>query len=162
MPKLGKRNGSNYHGNGIMTPNDVMNVSSGAPTPWNPGDTSEIRTEKVVTKHTNFTQEQADSLTIKAAERKHQAKNNRQAYKALRSIEQSDLSDQASFRGYQNTVARVAAGKKGADVAQAKALHNLTPKYANMGYSLGAAAHDATLKVQEYQALYGDVAKRWK
>lgn len=159
--RLGKSNGSQLGGNGIMTPNDVMTVASGVPTPWNPGDNKEIRTERVVTKHTNFSADQADSLTVKAAERKHQAKNNRTAYKALRSIESSDLSDQVAFRGYQNTVARVAAGKKGADVAQAKTLHGLTPKYAGMGYTLGAAAHDAQLKVQEYQALYGDVGKKW-
>ncbi len=160
--RLGTSSGNASKVNQIMSPNDVMNVASGAPTPWNPGDTAEIRTEKVVTKHRNFTQEEADKLRLSAATRKRQAKNNRQAYQALRSIESSDAADQASFRGYQTTVARTAATKKKADVNKAKTLYNLTPTYAQMGYTLGAAHHDAQMKVSEYQALYSDVDRRWK
>lgn len=159
--RLGNSVSNATRANRIMTPNDVMNVASGAPTPWNPGDTSEIRTEKVVTKHRNFSGEEADKLRIKAADRKRQAKNNRQAYQSLRAIEQSDASDQASFRGYQTTVARTTATKKKTDVAKATTLHNLTPQYAKMGYSVGAAHHEAQVKVGEYQALYADVASRW-
>lgn len=160
--RLGTSGGNVSKVNQIMTANDVMNVASGAPTPWNPGDTSEIRTEKVVTKHKNFTQEEADKLRISAATRKRQAKNNREAYRALRSIESSDASDQANFRGYQTTVARTTATKKKSDVGKAKTLYNLTPQYAQMGYTLGAAHHDAQIKVQEYQALHADVDRRWK
>ncbi|WP_225895286.1 hypothetical protein [Leptolyngbya sp. NIES-2104] len=138
-----------------------MNVASGAPTPWNPGDASEIRTEKVVTNHKNFTQEEADKLRVSAATRQRQAKVNRQAYKSLRSIEQSDASDQASFRGYQTTVARTTATKKKVDVNKANTLYNLTPQYAKMGYSLSAAHHEAEVRVSEYQALYSEVSKRW-
>ncbi|MBE9011027.1 hypothetical protein IQ250_12500 [Pseudanabaenaceae cyanobacterium LEGE 13415] len=159
--RLGSSIGNSSKVNRIMTPNDVMNVASGAPTPWNPGDTSEIRTEKVVTKHKNFSGEEADSLRLKAADRKRQAQNNRTAYKALRSIEQSDASDQANYRAYQTTVARTTATKKKSDVSKANTLYNLTPQYAKMGYSLGAAHHEAQMKVGEYQALYADVAKRW-
>lgn len=159
--RLGSSNGKMSKVNQIMTPNDVMNVASGAPTPWNPGDSSEVRTEKVVTKHRNFTQEEADKLRITAATRKRQAKNNRQAYQALRSIESSDAADQSSFRAYQTTVARTTATKKKADVSKAKTLYNLTPAYAQMGYSLGASHHDAQMKVSEYQALYSDVSNRW-
>lgn len=160
--RLGSSGGNASKVNQIMTPNDVMNVASGAPTPWNPGDSSEIRTEKVVTKHKNFSREEADKLRLSAANRKRQAKNNRQAYQALRSIEQSDASDQASFRGYQTTVARTTATKKKTDVNKANTLYNLTPQYAKMGYSLGAAHHEAQMKVGEYQALYSDVDRRWK
>lgn len=160
--RLGSSSGKMSKVNSIMTPNDVMNVASGAPTPWNPGDSSEIRTEKVVSKHRNFTQEESDKLRVTAATRKRQAKNNREAYRALRSIEGADASDQASFRGYQTTVARTAASKKKADVGKAKALYNLTPQYAQMGYTLGAAHHDAQIKVSEYQALYSEVDRRWQ
>ena len=145
-----------------MTPNDVMNVASGVPTPWNPGDNREIRTEKVVTQHRNFSQKEADELRVKAATRKRQAKVNRKAYQALRAIETADVSDQVAFRGYQTTVARAGATKKRADVAKAKTLHNLTPGYAQMGYSLSAAHDEAKVKVAELQALYTEVDRRWR
>jgi hypothetical protein len=154
-------NNAAVNGNGIMNPNDIMNVASGAPTPWNPGDSREIRTEKVVTQHRNFTQKETDTLRVKAATRKRQSATNRKAYQALRKIEQADAMDQASFRGYQTAVATTTAKKKAVDVAKAKTLHNLTPAYANMGYSLGTAHSEAQVKVAEYQALYTEVNSRW-
>ena len=154
-------NSSAIGGHSIMNPNDIMNVASGAPTPWNPGDNKEIRSEKVVTQHRNFSKKEASDLRVKAATRTRQAKDNRQAYKSLRTIERADAADQASFRGYQTAVAKTTATKKGVDVAKAKALHNLTPAYANMGYSLGAAHSEAQVKVAEYQALYTEVNSRW-
>ncbi|MBW4540778.1 MAG: hypothetical protein KME43_16750 [Myxacorys chilensis ATA2-1-KO14] len=144
-----------------MTPNDVMQVVSGAPTPWNPGDNSEIRTQEVISKHQNFTKKEADQLRVKAATRTKQSKDNRAAYAALRKIETADVRDQVAFRGYQTTVARAVAGKKGADVAKAKVLANLTPTYAGMGYTLGAAQSEAAVRVQELQALHSEVNKRW-
>ncbi|MGV0028220.1 hypothetical protein [Phormidesmis priestleyi] len=138
-----------------------MNVASGAVTPWNPGDSSEIRTKQVIAKHRNFTKKEADQLRLEAATRQRQAKNNRQAYKSLRTIERADGSDQATFRGYQTTVATVTAAKKGSDVGKAKVLNGLTPKYANMGYSLGASHEEAQVKVREYQAMYTEVSNRW-
>lgn len=146
----------------VMSPNDVMQVASGVPTPWNPGDSKEIRTEKVVTTHRNFSHKEADELRIKAASRQRQAKVNRKAYQALRKIETADVSDQAAFRGYQTTVARAAATKKRADVGKAKTLHSLTPAYAQMGYSLGAAHDEAKVRVAELQALHTEVDQRWR
>lgn len=145
----------------VMSANDVMNVAHGAPTPWNPGDNSEIRTEAVVSRHKNFTKKEADGLRVKAATRTRQAKVNRQAYGALKKIERADATDQTTYRGYQTTVAGAVAVKKSADVAKAKTLHGLAPKYANMGYSLEAGHQEAQVKVQEYQALYTEVNSRW-
>ena len=146
---------------GLMTPNDVMNVGSGAVTPWNPGDNSEIRTRQVEQKHRNFSKQEVQDLRVQAANRSAQSKLNRQAYKSLRKIEHADGADQVSFRGYQTTVAKVTAGKKGADVAKATVLHGLTPAYAKMGYTLGAAANEAQVRVQELQATYHQVNQRW-
>lgn len=160
--RLGSTLNSNaIGGNSIMNPNDIMNVASGAPTPWNPGDNREIRTEKVVTQHRNFTKKEASELRVKAATRTRQSRDNRQAYKSLKTIERADAADQASFRGYQTAVANTTATKKKVDVAKAKTLHNLTPTYANMGYSLGAAHSEAQVKVAEYQAMYTEVNSRW-
>ncbi len=146
---------------GLMTPNDVMNVGSGAVTPWNPGDNSEIRTRQVEQKHRNFSKQEVQDLRVQAANRSAQSKLNRQAYKSLRKIEHSDGADQVSFRGYQTTVAKVAAAKKGADVAKTQVLHGLTPAYAKMGYSLGASATEAQTRVRELQATYQEVNQRW-
>lgn len=145
----------------VMTPNEVMQVGKGVPTPWNPGDRSEVRTEQVRHRHGNFSQHQADTLRVKAARRTYEAKVNAQAYQSLKKIENADRSDQANFRGYQTTVAKVAAGKKSADVASAKAMNGLTGKYAQMGYSLGASNHDTSTKVAEFQALYTGTARKW-
>jgi hypothetical protein len=144
-----------------MTPNDVMNVGKGIPTPWNPGDRSEVRTEQVRTRHKNFTQKEADDLRVKAAQRTHQAKVNAQGYQALKKIENADRSDHTNYRNYQTTVAKVAAGKKGADVASAKAMNGVATKYAQMGYSLGASNHETSNKVAEFQALYTGVSRKW-
>lgn len=138
-----------------------MHVASGAATPWNPGDNTEIRSKPVVTKHRNFSKKEADELRVNAAGKTRQAKTNRQAYKSLRSIKRSDTSDHTAFRGYQTTVAGATAAKKGADVAKAKALYGLTGKYAGMGYSLGAAHDEAQVRVREYQALHTEVNNRW-
>jgi hypothetical protein len=148
--------------NGIMTPNDVMSVTSGVPTPWNAGDNKEIRSQPVVRQHRNFSQQEAADLTVKAANDKRQAQTNRQAYKALKSIEGSDVSNHTQFRAYQTTIAKGAAARKSADTNKAKALHGLTPAYARMGYSLGAAHDAAKVKVAEYQALYSEVGNRWR
>ncbi len=161
MSLLGKTISANNYGGTSMKPNDVMNVGSHAVTPWNPGDSSEIRTEQVVNRHKNFAKKEADDLRVKAKTRQRQAKTNRQAYKALTAIERADSSDQTAFRGYQTAVATVTAAKKGADVSKAKVLNGLTPKYANMGYSLGASSDEAQVKVREYQALYTEVNSRW-
>lgn len=160
--KLGQtRNGTSGKVGG-MTPNDVMQVAGGAPTPWNPGDNSEIRTEQVISKHQNFTTKEVDRLRVKAATRKRQSKTNAKAYAALKAIETADTRDQVAFRGYQTGVARAVAAKKGADVNKAKTLAGLTPVYAGMGYSLGAAQDEATVRVQELHALHTDVDKRWR
>ena len=161
MSLLGNFLNSNDYSSQAMSPNDVMNVASGAVTPWNPGDNSEIRTEAVVGRHKNFTKSEADDLRVTAATRSRQAKVNRQAYGALRKIERSDASDQATFRGYQTAVASSTAAKKGADVAKAKTLNGLAPKYAQMGYSLGASHDEAQVRVREFQHLHTEVSNRW-
>ncbi|MGI0493422.1 hypothetical protein ACN4EG_16695 [Alkalinema pantanalense CENA528] len=142
-----------------MTPNDVMNTKG--ITPWNPGDNSEIRTNQVEQRHRNFSKQEVDGLRVQAAQRTAQAKLNRKAYQSLSKIENADRSDHTAFRGYQTTVAKVTAGKKGADVAKATVLHGLTPAYAKMGYTLGAAANEAQVRVQELQATYHQVNQRW-
>lgn len=163
MRKLGSNNTTDSSKvAGGMTSKDVVSVAAGAVTPWNTGDNSEIRTEKVVVKHRNFSKKEADELRVKAAKRKREAKDNRKAYQALRKIESADATDQTSFRGYQTTVARVTATKKSADVAKAKTLAGLTPVYANLGYSLDDANTEAAVKVREYQELYAAVDNRWK
>lgn len=159
--QLGKRNNASGGRNTGMTPDDVMNVAAGACTPWSTGDNSEIRTEQVISKHQNFTAKEVNELRVKAATRKRQSKTNAKAYAALKSIETSDTRDQVAFRGYQTVVARAVAGKKGADVNKAKALAGLTPVYAGMGYSLGAAQNEATVRTQELHALHSEVDKRW-
>lgn len=142
-----------------MTPNDVMNTKG--ITPWNPGDNSEIRTRQVEQQHRNFSKQEVDGLRVQAAKRTAEAKLNRKAYQSLSKIEHADRSDHTAFRGYQTTVAKVTAGKKGADVAKATVLHGLTPAYAKMGYTLGAAANEAQVRVQELQATYHQVNQRW-
>lgn len=155
-------NSNSLNGNSIMTPNDVMNVTNGVPTPWNPGDNKEIRSQPVRREHRNFSQQEAAELAVKAANEKRQAQVNRQAYKALKSIESSDVSNHTQFRTYQATIAKGAAARKTADTNKAKVLHGLTPAYARMGYSLGAAHDAAKVKVAEYQALYTEVGSRWR
>ena len=51
-----------------------MHVASGAATPWNPGDNTEIRSKPVVTKHRNFSKKEADELRVNAAGKTRQAK----------------------------------------------------------------------------------------
>ncbi|NJO43818.1 MAG: hypothetical protein HC769_25520 [Cyanobacteria bacterium CRU_2_1] len=153
--------GNNTSSTVRINPNEVMRMDGQAITPWNPGDNSEIRTHQVVAKHKNFTKDEADKLRVQAATRTRQAKNNRQAYNALRKIENADAQDQQTYRQYQTTVAKTSASKKSADVGKAKTLYGLTGTYAKMGLSLGEAANEAQVKVAEYQALYSDVSRRW-
>lgn len=159
--RLGQSRNATSNKLGGMTPSDVMQVAGGAPTPWNPGDNSEIRTEQVISKHQNFSKKEVDQLRVKAATRKRQSKHNAKAYTALKTIETADTRDQVAFRGYQTGVARAVAAKKGADVNKAKTLAGLTPVYAGMGYSLGAAQDEATVRVAELRELHTDVNKRW-
>ena len=161
MSFLGRNVGTANQVSKVMSADDVMNVAKGAPTPWNPGDNSEIRTEQVIARHKHFTKGEANQLREKAATRTRQAKTNRQAYGALKKIERADTSDQVTYRGYQTAVAGAAVSKKGADVAKANTLHGLAPRYAKMGYSLEAGHEEAATKVREYQNLYTEVSGRW-
>jgi hypothetical protein len=164
MSVLGKNHfaGGQVSRANVMNPNDVVKSSSGVPTPWNPGDSAEIRTQPVVQRHRNFSREEVARLRVQAAQRGAQAKTNRQGYQALRKIEGADVSDQASFRSYQGTVAKGQVARTAADVGKAKTLLGVAPTYAKMGYSLGAAHSESQVRVAEVQATYAEVQNKWR
>lgn len=146
-----------------LQPQNVMKIgTANAITPWNPGDSREIRTEAIVANHRTFTKVEADSLEIKAAQRKREAENNRRAYRALKKVEAADTSDQVAYRGYQSAVATNIAQKKAADVAKAKTMYGLTDRYAKLGYGTAAAYEKTVHRVHEYQETYAEVKTRWR
>jgi hypothetical protein len=164
MSVLGKNHFSAGQTNraNVMNPNEVMKTGSGVPTPWNPGDDSEIRTKPVIQHHRNFKREEVAKLRVEASGRKAQAKLNRKGYAAMRGIEQADVSDQVAYRGYQGAVAKGQVTRKAADAGKAKTLLGTMPTYAKLGYSLGEAHTEAQTRVAEVQATYAEVQNKWR
>jgi len=143
--------GTNHN---LATNRVLAATDSAVPTPTN-ADFSSVRSVPVVTQPRYFNKAEADALRILAKQKKVQADASVSAYKALKSIENSDTEVHTTHRRYQSKVARTELEKKQADAQFAKNMHGLRPQYAELHSEVKSAETNAANAINAIKQSYG-------
>ncbi len=130
------------------------NTSSDVVSPTNANFTS-IRTAPVVQAPRYFNKQEAEALKQMAKLKRDQAEAARQAYKALKSIDNSDLEVHQTHRIYQGKVAQNEVDKLQANTRLAEKLHGLRPQYQQLSSRVDTAENNASLAINAIRDSYG-------
>ena len=149
--KLAANDGTTHN---LATDKVLAPTDKGVITPQN-ADFSSVRTAPVVEKPRYFSKAEADALRILSKQKKVQADASVSAYKALKSIEDSDATVHGTHRRYQGKVARTELEKKQADAKLAQELHTLRPHYAEMHSQVNGAEVNAANAIAAIKNSYG-------
>lgn len=113
-------------------------------TPENPGELGTVRSVPVLRQPRYFGEHEASALAELAKQRQQDLAHSKQAYEALRKLEDADTEIHEHQRGYETVVAKREYQRKEADVQYSRFLHGLRPKYADLrsGFEISAKAAD--------------------
>ncbi len=113
-------------------------------TPENPGELGTVRSVPVLRQPRYFGEHEASALAELAKQRQADLQHSKEAYSALRQLEEADTAIHESQREYETLVAKTEYRKKEADTAYSQTLHKLRPKYADLrsGFEITAKAAD--------------------
>jgi hypothetical protein len=132
----------------------LAQTDSSAITPHNVSFES-IRSVPVVEKPRYFNKQEADSLAILAKQKRVMASCAKTAYKALKSIDNSDTEVHSTHRRYQSKLARNEVNKLQANAQLAKDMHGLRPAYSEMHSSVETANVAAVNAINAIRQSYG-------
>ena len=130
--------GHNIKKNTVMSPTDDR-----VPTPKNPGNFSSIRTAPVVTDPRYFSRQESSALCQLATKKESEAKHSKKAYKALKRIDNADVTVHKAHRSYESKLATNELEKVESNARHARKLHGLRPEYVEVGVGLETADKNA-------------------
>lgn len=119
------------------------------PTPRNPGQFKSVRSIPVLAEPRYFDARESKALKELAKEKKAQSKYTKEAFEAMRQIDDADVTVHTAFYEHRQYLARNEVKKLTANAKYAGELHKLRPKYADLGLGLESAERTATVKIQQ-------------
>lgn len=141
--------------NHALDKNKVLAAThSAVPSPTN-ADFSSVRTAPIVEKPRYFTKQEADTLAILAKQQRVMANASKTAYKALKSIDNSDTEVHVTHRRYQSKIAKNEVEKLQSNVQFAKDLHGSRPAIAEMHSQVENANVNAANAINAIKQSYG-------
>ncbi|NEP41822.1 MAG: hypothetical protein F6K35_22345 [Okeania sp. SIO2H7] len=134
----------NINKSAVLAPTDDQ-----APSPTNPGNFPSIRSVPVVTGPRYFNREETKAIKKLAKEKKKVALYSKEAYQALKEIDDADTVVHVSHYKYKGFLAGNEVKKLAANASYANKLHALRPSYAKLDSGIDAAEMKATSKIRE-------------
>lgn len=129
------------------TSNDVVSPSN--------AKFDSIRSVPVVPTPRYFNRQETEALKSMAKLKREQAEAAKQAYRALKSIDNSDVEVHTTHRSYQGRVAQNEVEKLTANARLAEKLHALRPQYQQLSSRVDVAENSAANAIAAIRESYG-------